>query len=54
MELRGVEEWEERRCNSCLSEDKVKELAVGGMVIALCEKCQAKLLKMLEENQLNH
>lgn len=46
IELREIEEWQRRRCNSCLNENNVKEISCG-MVIAICEDCRLKLKEML-------
>lgn len=49
MELRILEEWRKRSCNSCNANNEVKELVVGGMVIALCKECRKKLYNILLE-----
>lgn len=53
MELRALEEWRERGCNACNSNNEVKELVVGGMVTALCKECRKKLYDILFEDVWN-
>lgn len=53
MKLEPSEIWKDRFCNECNSQDDVRELYLGGMVIALCEDCRKKLIVLLEEEKRN-
>jgi len=44
-----IRKCDDRCCNECHSQENVKEIKVGGMVIALCNDCREKLLEILSK-----
>lgn len=51
IEIRDVDFWSNRQCNSCTSSENVREVVfkkeVSGTVVALCEGCRKNLLEQL-------
>lgn len=53
IEVRTVEIWNIRNCNICNSLEDVKELNMGGVIVAMCKKCRKETYDVLYEEIWN-